>query len=246
MSSSHFQRVFAEWAGVSPKRFGQFVQRQRLQQLLRQAPDVLNLSDAVGLSGPGRLHDLVVTCDAVTPGELLRGGEQVQIEYGVAETPFGEALIGVTARGICHWHFVDAEETDPLARLGAHWPGAQLSENPARINALVAQAFAPGDRPRPLHLLLRGSNFQIKVWQALLAIPSGQLATYSDIARLVQAPRAARAVGSAVARNQVGWLIPCHRVIRSSGDVGEYRWGSDRKLALLGWEQAQQAPQGAS
>ncbi len=238
-SATHFQRLFAAWAGVSPKRFAQFVQRQRLQQLLDQTSDVLGLSVAAGLSGPGRLHDLVVTCDAMTPGELVRGGEQVEIRYGVAQTPFGQALIGVTVRGICHWSFCDAaSQASELVRLGALWPRAKLVSDSTLVQQIADGAFVLNGTPQPLHLLLRGSNFQLKVWQALLALAPGQLATYADIAKLVKSPRAARAVGSALARNEIGWLIPCHRVIRASGEVGEYRWGSDRKLALLGWEQA--------
>ena len=242
MSAAHFQRVFAAWAGVSPKRFAQYVQRQRLQALLGSASDVLELSHAAGLSSPGRLHDLVVTCDAMTPGELLRAGAGVTVTWGVVKTPFGGALIGQTSRGICFWHFFSGapaetpEET--LKLLECQWPGASLERNDAVVQAMVDRALAPSGNPQPLHLLLRGSNFQLRVWQALLQVPSGQVATYGDIANLIASPGAARAVGSAVAQNSIAWLIPCHRIIRASGESGEYRWGAQRKLALLGWEQS--------
>lgn len=252
-SESHFQRQFSRWAGVSPKRFAQLVQRRRLQTVLRESHDLLTLSLESGLSGPGRLHDLVVTCDAVTPAQLRKEGEGVELTYGFGKTPFGEALIGMTSRGICYLVFSQGMAAAEVQALKHAWPLAHCIESTLAAQRMLDRAFAqseaqdgdgaraaePASRPTPLHLYLRGSNFQLKVWQALLNVPAGRLATYADIAALIDSPRAARAVGSAVGANHIGFLIPCHRVIRATGVIGDYRWGAARKTALIGWEAAQ-------
>tara|TARA_R110002073_G_scaffold2938_4_gene19318 strand:+ start:94308 stop:95153 length:846 start_codon:yes stop_codon:yes gene_type:complete len=241
-SESHFQRQFSRWVGVSPKRFAQLVQRRRLQAVLRESHDMLTLSLEAGLSGPGRLHDLVVTCDAVTPAQLRNAGEGVELVYGFGHTPFGQALIGMTSRGICYLVFSQGMAEAEVQTLKQAWPLAHCVESSLAAQKMLDRAFALGvsatQSPVPLHLYLRGSNFQLKVWQALLNIPAGQLATYADIAVLVDSPRAARAVGTAVGANHIGFLIPCHRVIRATGVIGDYRWGSTRKTALIGWEAA--------
>lgn len=243
-SEGHFQRQFSSWVGVSPKRFAQFVQRQRLQAVLRESHDMLTLSLATGLSGPGRLHDLVVTCDAVTPAQLRHEGDGVELVYGFGHTPFGEALIGMTSRGICYLVFSQGMVEAEVQALKQAWPLARCVENSLAAQRMLGRAFDQ-DRggvkapPVPLYLYLRGSNFQLKVWQALLNVPTGRLATYADIAALIDSPGAARAVGSAVGANHIGFLIPCHRVIRATGVIGDYRWGPTRKTALIGWEAVQ-------
>ena len=230
-SPFHLQRLFHRWAGISPKRFVQFLTRQHARELLRQSRDVLSTALASGLSGPGRLHDLLVACDAVTPGEMAARGAGLEIAYGFAATPCGPVMVGLTARGVCHLRFCPNAATG-LAELRAEWPAARLTPGDGAA-AVAGRLFqAGGEGPLP-GVLLCGTNFQIKVWEALLRIPAGRLVSYGDLARRVGAPGAARAVGSAVAANPVAVLIPCHRVIRESGEFGDYRWGSERKAALL-------------
>lgn len=250
LSEFHLQRVFSAWAGVSPKRFIQFLTKEHARALLRESQDVLTAALGSGLSGPGRLHDLLVCCDAVSPGEVRRLGDGLCIRYGVGMTPFGQAMIGVTVRGVCHLRFVE----DPAAGLDAlraAWPAAQLQFAGDAAQALLDRIFvrvgasggvAAGRRTgcaspeKPLPLLLQGTNFQIKVWEALLAIPEGWATSYGELARHLGMPGAARAVGRAIGANPVAWLIPCHRVLRESGELGGYRWGLERKQALLAWE----------
>ena len=238
LSPFHLQRLFSEWAGVSPKRFLQYVTKEHAKEALRQASDVLSASLSVGLSTPSRLHDLIVTCEAMSPGELKSQGAGINIEYGVGDTPFGSAMIGWTARGVCHFEFVDDASIRPSGTLQAHWPNAILLENNRAAYALAQKIFPMTPAPGKLHLVLKGSNFQIKVWEALLRVQPGQLMSYSQLATLAGVPRASRAVGTAMAANTIGYLIPCHRVIRSDGDTGSYRWGPTRKAALLAWEAA--------
>lgn len=238
LSTFQCQRVFSEWAGVSPKRFLQYVTKERAREALRHTHDVLSTSLLVGLSGPGRLHDLIVTCEAMSPGEVKLHGAGITIEHGVAPTPFGPALLGWTTRGVCHVEFIDDACTRPSEQLHAHWPKATLRENHIAAGDLAQKIFPTIPAPGQLHLVLKGSNFQIKVWEALIRIPPGHVMSYGQLATLAGAPRAARAVGTAMAANTVGYLIPCHRVIRSDGDTGSYRWGSTRKAALLAWEAA--------
>jgi AraC family transcriptional regulator of adaptative response/methylated-DNA-[protein]-cysteine methyltransferase len=237
LSPFHLQRTFSVWAGISPKRFLQFLTREHARTLLRQSRDVLAVAHATGLSGPSRVHDLMVVCDAVTPGEVGALGSGLEITYGFAPTPFGRVIAGLTPRGLCHLQFL-ADDDAALAALRADWPLAMLKRDDAALAALLAGLFAGVDAPQPLHLLLRGTNFQIKVWEALLRIPVGDAVSYGTLAGMIGAPRAPRAVGSAVARNRIAVLIPCHRVIRESGEIGEYRWGSERKNALLAYEAA--------
>lgn len=203
--------------------------------------NVLDASLAAGLSGPGRLHDLLVTCEAVTPGEIKAGGDGVHIDYGVHPSPFGDCLIASTPRGICRLAFVQDSRDAAIAALCDDWPRAQLAENRSKTAPLVSAIFDAAPRPRPLSLLLRGTNFQLKVWEALLAIPSGAVVSYAAIARFSHSPHVARAVGTAVGQNRIAYLIPCHRVIRTLGGFAEYRWGSVRKKAMLAWEAAQSA-----
>lgn len=232
LSEHHLQRVFSEWAGVSPKRFLQYLSKERALQALQQSSDVLAASLAAGLSSPGRLHDLMVSCEAMTPGEIRHQGAGLRIAYGTAVTPFGPALIAWTERGICHLAFAPATSEE----LVAIWPRATLHEDQCGAEALVAQIFPTTPQAGKLHLLLRGTNFQIKVWEALIRISPGELRSYSQLAATIGSPKAQRAVGSALAANAVAYLIPCHRVIRESGDIGQYRWGSERKQAMLGYE----------
>jgi AraC family transcriptional regulator of adaptative response/methylated-DNA-[protein]-cysteine methyltransferase len=201
---------------------------------------MLDAAYETGLSGPGRLHDLFVNVEAMTPGEFKLGGRGLTINYGFHATPFGECLLSTTERGICGLNFVDVAGRDAeLDALHARWPAARLVENSQATAPVAARIFAPGaGDSAALRLLLAGTNFQIKVWEALLRIPSGNVCTYEDIAQWIGQPGAARAVGGAVGSNAIAYLIPCHRVIRKSGIIQDYRWGSTRKKAILGWEAA--------
>jgi AraC family transcriptional regulator, regulatory protein of adaptative response / methylated-DNA-[protein]-cysteine methyltransferase len=235
LSPHHFHRLFRRWAGLTPKRFLQLLTLESAKQRLDASRSVLDATYGVGLSGPGRLHDLFVGLEGVTPGEYRSGGEGVEIVYGVADSPFGAALVGRTARGVCHLSFVDTGDADPaLEGLRSEWPAARFRRGDEVAEAVVSSMFA-GDRP-PLDV--RGTNFQARVWEALLRIPEGEVTCYEDVAAALGRPGATRAVAGAVARNRVAWLIPCHRVIRKMGATGGYRWGSDRKRAMLAWEAA--------
>jgi len=242
LSDGHFQRLFKRWAGISPKRFLQYLTGEYVERLLCEThSNLLDVSLQAGLSGPGRLHDLIVNIHAATPGEMKRRGEGLAIRYGRHPTPFGDCLLAAMSRGICSLEFIDsATEENPLSTLQERWPKARYHPDQALTRPLVERIFASAENSggQPLNLHLSGSNFQLRVWEALLKIPSGQLITYSDLAHLAGSPAAARAVGSANANNPVACLIPCHRVIRRSGSFGRYRWGTARKQALYGWEQA--------
>jgi AraC family transcriptional regulator, regulatory protein of adaptative response / methylated-DNA-[protein]-cysteine methyltransferase len=240
VSESHLQRTFSEWAGVSPKRFLQFISKERALAALSVADDVLGATLAAGLSSPGRIHDLLVHCEAVTPGQARAGGRDLEIRHGVVSTWFGPALVGITERGICHLRFIDqGDAQSALADLERAWPNARLVADASGAQNALATLRRPGVVPAaPIRLWLRGTNFQLKVWEALLRVPEGQLVSYSDLARSAGAERAVRAVASAVAANAIAVLVPCHRVIRASGVIGEYRWGAERKAALIGWEAA--------
>lgn len=240
LSEFHFQRLFRRWAGISPKRFLQYLTAGHAVRMLRESRSNLDAAYDAGLSGGGRLHDLLVNFHAVTPGELKRAGAGLTIQYGFHPSPFGECLIGVTARGVCHLGFVPPESRrTELAELTTEWPRARFEEA-SRVTAPIARRlFTRGNGQAPgIDLHVPGTNFQIKVWAALLRIPPGSVASYEDIARRIRAPRAVRAVANAIAHNPVAWLIPCHRVIRKSGALGGYRWGETRKKALLAWETA--------
>ncbi len=243
LSPWHFQRLFARWAGISPKRFVQYLTVDHARTLLAQTSNVLDASLESGLSGPGRLHDLFVHVEAVTPGEYKSGGQGLAIRYGFHLSPFGRCLLAVTERGICGLVFVEdvpGSAEAALASLRTRWPAATLLRDEA-ATARVMESIFPADalaEPRPVHLLLKGTNFQLKVWEALLRVPAGGVTTYATVAQTIQQPAAARAVGSAVGANAIAYLIPCHRVIRKSGIVEGYRWGTVRKKAILGWEAA--------
>lgn len=236
LSESHFQRMFTRWAGISPKRFVQYRTAEVVKRLLRERRPVLEATYEAGLSGPGRLHDLVINAEAVTPGELQRGGLGVTVRYGFHPTPFGDCLIAVTPRGVCHLAFVEpVSRREALARLEHDWPLAQLVPDQDATRAAAAKAFPPpGSSAVPsLALHVKGTNFQLKVWKALLEIPVGDVTTYGAIANALGDPKASRAVGSAVGANPVSYLIPCHRVIRASGELGGYAWGVERKKVML-------------
>ena len=239
MSTAHFQRVFSHWVGVSPKRYQQYLTLDHARHLLADRFTVLDTSLATGLSGGGRLHDLFLRWEAMTPGEFARGGAGLQIFWGYFDSPFGPALVMGTAKGICGIAFAaETGEAEAMADLRARWPKAAFVEAPERLHDWVQDAFGQGAAGQAAPLYLIGAPFQIKVWEALLRIPSGQVTTYSEIASAVGHPKAVRAVGTAVGRNPVSWLIPCHRALRKSGGLGGYHWGLPVKRAMLAWEAA--------
>ena len=240
LSEHHFQRLFTRWAGVSPKRFLQFLTVEHAKARLAECRDLLELADDVGLSGTGRLHDLFVTLEAMSPGEIRSRGAGLVIRYGIHDSPFGRCLVAATPRGVCALRFVE-NERKAEAHFKAEWPESELRRDAEGSAQLMRRIFEPlaSSSKQPLALLVRGTNFQMKVWRALLAVPLGALTTYQAIAEKIGRPHAARAVGNAIGANPVAYLIPCHRVIRESGIFGRYRWGEDRKTAMLAWEAAQ-------
>lgn len=243
LSEHHFQRVFTRRVGVSPKKFLQHLTLEAAKQRLRDSASVLDAAYDAGLSGPGRLHDLFVTFEAMTPGEYKARGEGMSIRYGFHDSPFGECLVMATDRGICGLGFSSGigREAALAHRLRGR-EGAALTQDQDGTAAYMPLIFESPDRPAgtdapPLRLLLRGSRFQLKVWKALLTMPPGTLTTYQDLARRIGLPPgAARAVGNANGANPIPWLIPCHRIIRKTGAIGGYDWGTGRKLAMIGWE----------
>jgi len=246
MSPYHLQRLFRRWVGISPKRFLQFLTIDYAKNLLDESRSILDATYASGLSSPSRMHDLFVNVDAVTPGEFRRQGAGLQIWYGIHPCPFGDCLLAVTERGICDLSFItEAGREECVADLHQRWSQAELNENPKTTNPFFDQAFPspPHNGKRSATLLLRGTNFQIKVWEALLRIPPGFACSYEDVARYIGKPSAARAVGNAVGGNPISYIIPCHRVIRKMGLAGNYRWSPTRKKAMLGWEAAQRYKQ---
>lgn len=239
LSDYHFQRLFTQWAGISPKRFLQYLTLDYAKSRINQSQNLLALTAESGLSSPGRLHDLFVTLEAMSPGEYRAGGAGLNIRYGIHETPFGYCLIALTPRGICNIHFLQsADKKTPLQQLQTDWHQAKITRDQAATDKVCHQIFSASPSS-PFTLHLKGTNFQIQVWQALLRIPFGELTTYQALATAIGKPTAARAIGNAVGRNPVAYLIPCHRVIRGSGEMGGYRWGCDRKAAMLGWEASQ-------
>ena len=247
MSPFHFQRLFTQWAGISPKRFLQFLTLDNAKRLLAENNSVLDVALDVGLSGPSRLHDLFVACEAMTPGEYKALGGGLTIRWGLHATPFGPSLVATTERGVCWLSFAEEEDgRDALAEMAAAWPAARLVGDADATRPVAARAFRwDGQDREPLRLLMKGTNFQIKVWEALLRIPAGAVVSYEDVARAIGQPTAMRAVGAAVGRNPVCVLIPCHRVIQKSGIIHNYRYGVPRKRALLAWEQGRAMPEDA-
>ncbi|HEY3475363.1 MAG TPA: methylated-DNA--[protein]-cysteine S-methyltransferase [Anaerolineales bacterium] len=241
LSEYHFQRLFTRWAGVSPKRFLQFLTKEGAKDLLDRSENLLDTTHQVGLSSLGRLHDLFVTVEAVTPGEYKSGGAGVTIRYGLHPTPFGKCLIAATDRGICHLSFVRSSEGDAIDSLVSEWKQARMIEDYRATAPLIGPIFdlRYSNQRKPLSVHLRGTNFQLKVWEALLEIPAGEVTTYAGIASRIGKPGATRAVGTAVGHNPIAVLIPCHRVIRKVGEFGNYRYGILRKKALLAREFSQ-------
>ena len=247
LSEFHLQRLFSQWAGVTPKQFLQYLTLENARQQLR-ASSVMDAAYSSGLSGPNRLHDLMVKCTGMTPGEYRQEGSGLAIVYGLHASPFGTALIAQAPRGICKISFADddAGTAKQVDELHAEWSLAHVHRDDDAVAVVAEQIFRLHNAPQPLNVLLRGTTFQIQVWEALLRIPHGHVRSYGDVANAIGSPQATRAVASAIARNAVGFLIPCHRVIRGSGHFGEYRWGGERKQAIIGWERSQlQKDQGA-
>ena len=241
LSQAYTQRLFSRWAGISPKRFMQFLSVESAKRCMRETGDLLGLSLDVGLSGPGRLHDLFVNMEAMTPGEFRRAAGGMTLHHGTADTPFGPAQVVFSTRGICRLMFVGADgRAERASQLVARWPGARLQRDDAGAAALLARAFSrdPCAFDKGLSLWVSGTNFQIQVWRALLQVPFAGLLSYGQLASFLGRPRAARSVGSAIARNPIAYLIPCHRVLRESGEFGQYHWGTERKIALCAWEAA--------
>ena len=240
-SQHHLQRTFQEWAGVSPKQFLQSLTREDAVLRLMRGFSVLDTSYATGLSSPGRLHDLLVTTDALSPGELKRRCDGLVMDYGTGQTPFGLALLAWNERGINFLGFCeDCGIETVMESLRQQWTGARFRHSSAKAEIKLQQVFADSEH-KPIRVWLRGSPFQLKVWQALLAIPDGAHATYGQIAAFIGRKGAGRAVGSAIGRNPVAWIIPCHRVIRQLGDLGGYRWGAPIKSAMIGYEAVHRA-----
>jgi len=238
LSEYHFQRLFTRWAGISPKRFLQYLTVEYAKSKITETKSLLDLTVDIGLSSPGRLHDLFVKLEAMSPGEFKAGGTGLQIRYGVHQTPFGDCLIATTARGICNLHFLNkiGEETAEN-KLFAEWVNAEIIRDPETTQEICDRIFQPvALNSPPLVLYVKGTNFQIQVWRALLRVPFGGITTYQGLATAMGRSTAARAVGNALASNPIAYLIPCHRVIRESGEMGGYRWGLERKSVLLLWE----------
>jgi AraC family transcriptional regulator of adaptative response/methylated-DNA-[protein]-cysteine methyltransferase len=241
LSKYHFDRLFKRWAGISPVQFMRFMTIEYTKERLSASRSLLESAMDAGMSGTGRLHDLFVTLEGVTPGEFKRQGEGLRITYGFCDSPFGECLLATTERGICYLGFVEAEgRSKALRQLDDAWPGSQRVEHLPSLLPMVDQIFGTenGKAPGPITLQVKGTNFQVNVWKALLTIPEGCVVSYQDIGAQIGHPKAVRAVGNAVALNPVGYLIPCHRVIASTGKFNQYRWGSARKRAMIGREAA--------
>lgn len=239
LSPYHFQRLFTDWAGVSPKKFLQYISIEHAKNILKdQQASLFDAALETGLSGTGRLHDLFINIEGMTPGEYKNGGEDLSINYSYAETPFGDIIVASTPKGICHMAFVDAEQ-EALSNLQKRFPNAHYKQMVDLIQQNALYIFTKDWRNlSKIKLHLKGTAFQLKVWETLLKIPMGRLSTYGNIASQLHLPKASQAVGSAVANNPVAFLIPCHRVIQSSGAFGQYHWGSNRKTAMIGWEGA--------
>ncbi len=242
VTPGELHHLFRRWAGLTPKAFLQAITLDHARRLLRQSASVLDAAYEVGLSGPGRLHDLFVTHEAMSPGQWKAGGEGLTLAYGFHPSPFGIALVIATGRGLAGLAFADVgEEAAALDDMRGRWPRAEFRENAAGTTALARRIFEPKlwQRDRPLRVVMIGTDFEVRVWETLLKVPMGRATTYSDIAAHVRAPKAARAVGAAVGKNPISFVVPCHRVIGKSGDLTGYHWGLTRKRAMLGWEAGQ-------
>lgn len=250
LSPFHFHRLFSSWAAITPKDFLQCLTLTHAKELLRKGESVMGAALGVGLSGPGRLHDLCVTLEAASPGELKSGGAGWTISAGIADSPFGPCLVAESPRGICRLAFVESEDgAAEWQALWEDWPGARLRRDDVTAARLAQTIFVPPDpmRSKPgLRALVRGTAFQLRVWRALLQIQVGTLVSYGNLAAALGQPGAARAVGSAVGKNSLAYLIPCHRVIRETGAVGDYRWGRVRKRAIIAWESGEASAAGAA
>lgn len=240
MSPAHFQRMFQEWAGISPKNFLQYLNVEYAKRILKQThASLFDTACEVGLSGTGRLHDLFVNIEGMTPGEYKNGGQALRINYSFAETPFGQVMVASTDKGICHLAFVDEGEEEALGSLKQLFPNAAYTQCPDRKQEDALSVFnRDWSKPDEIKLHLKGTSFQLKVWETLLKIPAGGLTTYADLATKSGHEGACRAVGTAIGRNPVAFLIPCHWVIKATGDIGNYHWGEVRKEAIIGWEAA--------
>ncbi len=243
LSPAHFHKLFSRWAGISPKQFVQAIALDNARAMLRQSASVLDATYEVGLSGPGRLHDLFVSYEAMTPGDYKVGGEGLEIAYGFHASPFGITVAMATDRGLAGIGFADSDgqaRSDTLFEMMGRWPRATFVEDPNRTAPYMESIFSPDQwsADRPLKIVLIGSEFDVSVWRTLLKIPNGAASSYSDVAEHIGNPRAVRAVGSAVGRNPIPFVVPCHRVFRKSGELGGYHWGLTRKQAIIGWESA--------
>ncbi|CAD7541882.1 bifunctional transcriptional activator/DNA repair enzyme AdaA [Aeromonas hydrophila] len=240
LSPFHFQRLFSRWAGVTPKRYLQVLTLERAKTLLQESRPLLEVADTLGLSSGSRLYDHFVQLEAVTPGEYKQHGAGLVIDHGVHDTPFGQAFVALTPRGVCNFSFLDDQAPQtPLAALAQSWPEAELREAPSRTQGVIHTMFDSSKKAdRPISLHVSGTNFQISVWRALLQIPPAKVVSYAQVASAVGNPKAARAVGLAVGANPVALMIPCHRVIQQNGKLGGYHWGETRKQAIHAWEAA--------
>lgn len=252
LSPFHFQRIFTEWAGISPKRFLQFLTVDFLKSKLAESKNLIEAAESAGLSAQSRVYDLFTTLEAVTPQEYKLKGSGIRIEYGIHETPFGTCLIGVTERGVCWLSFIQTDEDSKtqLEEMKNHWNNSVFHLNQELTDAFIQRIFpsplplspgrgvSEGRGEGKIHVFVKGTNFQVKVWEALLKIPIGNVTTYQGVAEQIHSPKAMQAVGSAVGSNHIAYLIPCHRVIRKNGILGEYRWSSTRKKGMIGWEMA--------
>jgi AraC family transcriptional regulator, regulatory protein of adaptative response / methylated-DNA-[protein]-cysteine methyltransferase len=249
LSEFHFSRLFTRWAGITPKQYLAWVTAHAAKRALRDERSVMDAAHSVGLSGTSRLHDLTVTLEALTPGEMRAAGRSVVIRFGLADSPFGSAFIAQTQRGLCRLGFVDADgEAREREALQRAWPEATFVRDSTQAQGMAHQiwndaaAGGPARRPnKPLALAVRGTNFHVQVWRALLELGANELTTYGDLAAKLGVPKAARAIGTAVGSNPIGFIIPCHRVLRAGGALGGYRWGLPRKQAVLTWERMQLA-----
>ncbi len=241
LSSFHFQRLFNEWAGTSPKKFLQYISVEHAKKLLQEKATLSDTAFETGLSGTGRLHDLFINIEGMTPAEYKHGGKDLSINYSFAETPFGNIIVASTSKGVCYMAF-DDDEDNALQNLVNKFPNATFTRKLDMLQQNALFIFqSDWSKLNQVKLHLKGTAFQLKVWETLLKIPSGDVSTYGNIAKQINHPNATRAVGTAIGSNPVAYLIPCHRVIQSSGETGNYMWGSTRKSAIIGWEAARQA-----